>query len=380
MVKMDGVEVKRFFVLYFTDIPKVIPNYLILQALREPEALISLSLPDWDLLIRQARRANLLARICILLDERGLIEQVPPKPRDHLEWSRVISERHVQAVHWEITLIQKALAKVGVPIILLKGAAYVMAKLPPAKGRLFSDIDIIVPKSSLNAVEAALMLHGWASTHHDAYDQRYYRTWMHELPPMQHIKRMAVIDVHHAILPETAALHPDSAKLLAAAQSLEGYDDLKVFAPVDMVLHSAVHLFHNDQLDQGLRDLVDIDSLLRHFSSLPTFWPNLATRAQELELARPLYYALRYAVRILNTPVPSDMVKAAQSGRPNPLTLMFTDQLFERALMPVHKSCSDWLTRAARQMLYVRATWLRMPPLLLARHLFHKAFISPKVE
>jgi hypothetical protein len=26
----------------------------------------------------------------------------------------------------------------------------------------------------------------------------------------------------------------------------------------------------------------------------------------------------------------------------------------------------------------VRGNWLRMPPLMLARHLFHKAFISPK--
>ncbi|WP_239250305.1 nucleotidyltransferase domain-containing protein [Candidatus Nitrotoga sp. M5] len=342
--------------------------------------MVSLSLPDWDLLIRQARRANLLARICILLDERGLLEQVPQKPREHLKWSRVISEKHVQAVHWEVTQIRQALAKAGVPVVLLKGAAYVMAKLPPAKGRLFSDIDIIVPKASLNAVEATLMLHGWAATHHDAYDQRYYRTWMHELPPMQHIKRMTVIDVHHAILPETAALHPDSVKLRTAAQLIEGYDDLKVFAPADMVLHSAVHLFHNDQLDQGLRDLVDIDSLLRHFSSLPAFWPSLSVRAHELELTRPLFYALRYTVNILNTPVPSDMIKVAQSGRPNPLTLIITDQLFERALMPVHKSCSDWLTGAARQMLYIRATWLRMPRLLLARHLFHKAFISPKSE
>ncbi|MDQ3268277.1 MAG: nucleotidyltransferase family protein, partial [Pseudomonadota bacterium] len=143
---------------------------------------------------------------------------------------------------------------------------------------------------------------------------------------------------------------------------------------------SAVHLFHNDQLDQGLRDLVDIDSLLRHFNKLPEFWPNLAARARELELSRPLFYALRYAVHILNTPIPLGIIEVVKSGRPNPITLIFTDQLFERALMPAHKSCSDWLTGAARQMLYVRATWLRMPPLLLARHLFHKAFISPKVE
>jgi hypothetical protein len=28
--------------------------------------------------------------------------------------------------------------------------------------------------------------------------------------------------------------------------------------------------------------------------------------------------------------------------------------------------------------LYVRGNWLRMPLLLLTRHLFHKAFVSPR--
>ncbi|TAN75817.1 MAG: hypothetical protein EPN14_08345 [Gallionella sp.] len=353
---------------------------LVIQALRQPGALTSLSLADWDLLLRQARQANLLARLHALLDERGLIVQIPPQPREHLEWSHASAERHTQAVHWEVTMIRKALAKTGAPIILLKGAAYVMANLPSARGRLFSDIDIMVPKGSLNEVEAALMLHGWAATHHDAYDQRYYRTWMHELPPMRHIKRSTVIDVHHAILPETAYVHPDPEKLRAAARTLDGYDGLKVFAPVDMVLHSAAHLFHDGELEHGLRDLVDIDSLLRHFSDTPSFWPGLVERAKELELTRPLFYALRYAALILHTPVPSDAMEAAQAGCPNRPTLALMDGLFTRALMPPHPSCSDWLTDTARRMLFVRANWLRMPPLLLARHLFHKAFISPKPE
>ncbi len=356
----------------------MIPSPVILQAFRQPDALASLSLADWDMLLRQARRSNLLSSIRALLDERGLIDQVPPQPREHLEWSRVLSERHAQAVHREIVLIRKALEKVGVPVILLKGAAYVMAKLPFAQGRLFSDIDIMVPKNSINAVEAALMLHGWATTDIDAYDQRYYRTWMHELPPMQHIKRLTVIDVHHAILPETACVHPDPEKLRAAAHTLDGYSDLKVFAPADMVLHSAVHLFHEGELHNGLRDLVDIDSLLRHFSTLPSFWPELVERAKELELTRSLYYALRYTAQILHTPIPLEATEAARIGRPDRLTLALMDALFSRALMPDHPSCSDWLTGTARWMLYIRANWLRMPPLLLARHLLHKAFISPK--
>jgi hypothetical protein len=356
----------------------VTPHHLVLQAFRQPDALTTLSLTDWDLLVRQARTANLLASLHALLQRRGLIGQIPPQPREHLEWSQVIAERHHEEVQREVGLIRKALADIGVAIILLKGAAYVMAKLPHAEGRLFSDIDILVPKAKLNAAEAALMLHGWASTHHDEYDQRYYRTWMHELPPMMHIKRMTAIDVHHAILPETAPLHPDPEKLRAAACPVDGYDDLRVLAPTDMVLHSAVHLLHDGEMYNGLRDLVDLDSLLRHFSSLPTFWPTLVDRARELELTRPLYYALRYTSRVLHTPIPPEVMDAARIGRPNGVLLMLMDQLFSRALMPHHPSCADWFTGPARQMLYLRANWLRMPPWLLARHLFHKAFLSPQ--
>ncbi|MGC2047649.1 MAG: nucleotidyltransferase family protein [Gallionella sp.] len=353
---------------------------LILQVLRQPDALATLSLADWDLVIRQARYSNLLAHLYALLEERGQIEQVPQKPREHLESSHFIAERHIKAVQWEVILIRKALAKIGLPVILLKGAAYVMGKLPSARGRLFSDIDIMVPKDSLNEVEAALMLHGWAATHHDAYDQRYYRTWMHELPPMQHIHRSTVIDVHHAILPETAYVHPDPEKLRAAAQTLDGYDDLKVFAPVDMVLHSAAHLFHEAELDNGLRDLVDIDSLIKHFSNIPSFWPDLIERAKELELTRPLFYALRYCALFLHTPIPADTIGAAEVGQPSRPMLALMDGLYTRALMPIHLSCSGRLTGVARRMLFVRANWLRMPPFMLARHLFHKAFLSPKDE
>ena len=267
---------------------------LLLQLLQNPDTLDRFNLADWDLLVRQARSAGLLAQLQTLLNNHGLMERVPEQPRKHLAWAHTVAERHTLAVKWEVTLIRKALEQLDVPIILLKGAAYVMAGLPAAQGRIFSDIDILVPKNDLNGVEAALMLHGWATTHHDAYDQHYYRTWMHELPPMQHIRRMALLDVHHAILPETAHLRPDSEKLRSAAITLNGYDKLLTLAPIDMVLHSATHLFHDGELTHGLRDLLDIDSLLHHFSTTPSFWPTLTRRAHELDAALDAVMALKF--------------------------------------------------------------------------------------
>jgi hypothetical protein len=353
---------------------------LLIAVLRAPERAATLGTADWDLVLRQALAANLTAGLWATLDAHGVLARVPPQPRAHLDWARRLAERHRRAVHWEVRQITAALAELRIPLILLKGAAYVLADLPASRGRLFSDIDILVPKERLTEVEGALMMHGWMSGHNDAYDQRYYREWMHELPPMQHVRRLSMIDVHHAILPETARIRPEPALLRAAAVPLAGHPGVQTLAPVDMVLHSAVHLFYDGEFDHGLRDLIDIHRLLHEFGAQPGFWEALPRRAGELQLSRPLFYALRYAVRLLGTPVPPATIDASNAGRPNGALLALMDALFGRALMPPHASCSDWATPAARFALYVRGNWLRMPPLLLARHLFHKAFISPKVE
>jgi hypothetical protein len=351
---------------------------LLVRAWRDPGKLCELSAAEWDLLLRQAESARLLASLGALLEQQGLMEALPSQVRERFSWWKAVGQRHRQSVRHEVMQIQAALRGLGIPLVLLKGAAYAMAGLPPAQGRLFSDIDIMVPKEMIGQAEAALMLGGWAGTLNDAYDQRYYRTWMHELAPMQHIRRGTHIDVHHAILPETAPVRPDPALLRAAAVAVEGEPGLQVLAPADMVLHSAVHLFYGE-FDNGLRDLVDIHRLLLHFGAVPGFWENLPARAAGLELSRPLFYALRYTVELFATPVPDATLQAvAQAGRPGGIRGWLMAALLGRALRPNHPGCRTALTGTALFMLYVRANWLRMPPLLLARHLLHKAVVSPK--
>jgi hypothetical protein len=350
---------------------------LLMQVLRAPDRMAGLDAPGWEMLLRQAGAADLGASLCLLAEEHGLMGGLPAPVRRRLGWARSVWERHSQAVHFELGQVRRALGGTGLPLILLKGTAYTVAGLPAARGRLFSDIDILVPKERLAEVESLLMLHGWASGHHDAYDQRYYREWMHELPPMQHMRRGSAIDVHHAILPETAAVRPDPARL--RAQARPAGDGFHVLAPCDMVLHSAAHLFSEGEYHHGLRGLFDLHRLIGQFGvEEPGFWAALPGRAQELELGRPLFYALRYCTRLLGTPVPEAVLDAAQAARPPTPLLALMDALFTRALRPPHPECAGRLDPLAQALLYIRGNWLRMPPLMLSRHLFHKAFISPK--
>ncbi len=348
---------------------------LVVETLLRPELAATYSESTWDLLIRQARRANLLGRLVQSLQG----DEVPLcAARNHLLSARVLADRQQAAIRWEVECIRRALAKTGAPLILLKGAAYVMAGLPTALGRMFSDVDIMVPKQALPAVESALLMNGWVGSHLDPYDQRYYRERMHEIPPMQHLRRGTVIDVHHAIVPETSRMRANSALMREAAVAVHGCADVFVFAPVDMVLHSATHLFLEGDLDNGLRDLFDLDSLLRHFGATPAFWEQLPARALELGLQRPLYYALRYAAASLGTPVPDHATMAARRGAPHSGVLPVMDFCFLRGLRADHPTCSDRWTPLARWLLYVRSHWQRMPLLMLLFHLSRKAIVRPR--
>lgn len=345
---------------------------LLIDVLKKPNLAEGFTLAQWDLLIRQARVSRLLAYLEHLLIQ-SLDSEVPLQVGSHLFSNRVVSEKQHLIVHWEVEKIRKALAVLNIPVILLKGAAYVVSELPNSYGRLFSDIDLLVGKDNLNSSEHLLMLKGWLSSHQDDYDQHYYREWMHEIPPLKHAKRGSVLDVHHTILPPTAKYKPDPAKILADIREIS--PGVYTLSPVDMVIHSATHLFHEGDFDHGLRDILDLHGLLNFFGENETgFWDALVPRAIELDLINPLYYALHYCSLILGTEIPPTVLQQVKAGEPNPLMSRVMDWLFMRALRPDHPSCDLPFTGLARWVLYVRSHYLRMPLYLLIPHLARKAW------
>ena len=346
---------------------------ILCSVLIEPRLALNFNLHQWDLLIRQARSANLLVRLGYLFDSTSLSNQLPAQPLAHIKSAQAYADRFYISLQWEINCIQNALTAVNVPLVLLKGSAYFIAENKAAKGRLFSDVDILVPEDKLLEVEMALIKAGWMTNTLDPYDQKYYRQWMHEIPPLRHLKRQTSIDVHNNILPKTTRFCPDANQLLANSVKIPE-QNIWVLAPEDRVLHSAAHLFHEGEFTQGLRDLSDLDLLLKEFSTQENFWASLLQRADELQHQIPLYYALRYSHHILQTPVPGHVLKASQQQSPNRLKTALIDALFLRALMPIHDSCDNRWTGLARWLLFVRSHWLKMPVYLMIPHLLRKAY------
>ena len=347
------------------------------MALREPARMLAFGLDEWDLLLRIARQTRLLGRLAVIMDEAGEVEQLPASVQQQFTAARVFVTHYQRAACWEINRILAALEGSDVPLVLLKGSAYILAGLPPSRGRLLSDVDLLVPRELLDSFERTLLAHGWAAVKLEEYDQRYYRTWMHELPPLRHPQRFIEVDIHHTITPLTSRLRPDPEKLLADSVSLAD-GRLRILQPVDMVLHSAVHLFHDGELANSLRDLVDLTDLFQHFGKHAGFWEKLVERARSQELLRPLFYTMRYTNRFLAADIPVSAMSAAGDAAPTAPVLRIMDNLIAAVMLPEHPDFPRRRRVVAQWLLYVRSHWLRMPPGKLLLHLARKQIMRWK--
>jgi hypothetical protein len=346
---------------------------MLARFLREPERLLRATAEEWDVIVPHARKAGLLARIADTIENLGGLAAIDERVRSHLISACNLVNKHERDVRFEVDRLAELLQPTFGKIILLKGAAYLMAELPPAKGRMFSDIDVLIPHRTIADVEAILTFGGWRLGDIDPYDEQYYRRWMHQLPPLVNSARESTLDVHHTIVPTTARIALNADVLLDAAVSIPGRPELAVLAPADMVLHSAVHLFNEGEFVRGLRDLDDLNLLMRHFGRETSFWEKLLSRAADLDLMRPLSYAVRYAARLLGTPIPPDILRIVSRAGPAPPLKRLMDELFLRAIRPAHPDCHDRCTASALWLLYARAHYLRMPFRLLVPHLTRKA-------
>lgn len=347
---------------------------LLRNALIEPAFVVKYTVPEWELLLRLARRVKLLGFLAIELEKRALLDKIPVRAANQLRSGLIRAKKLQQQAHWELNRITWALKDTQIPMIVLKGAAYTLAKLPSSAGRFFVDLDIMVPKEHLDQVEAVLLKKGWNHRDISAYDEHYYRAWSQEIPAFIHRERETEVDIHHTIAPVTSRVKINTHLLFDSAVTA-GSANHKVLCPVDMVLHCAVNLFQNNELADDLRDLLDLHDALAAFAEEdPGFWGELTERANLLNLGKPLFYGLRFARLIFQTPVPVN-TEDQLNEKPFIFSRWFMHVLVPPALFPLHPDKPSKYARLARFLLYLRSHWIRMPLRLLLPHLAYKCYL-----
>lgn len=339
--------------------------------LAQPSQVADYAAVQWQALLTEARQAQMIDRLRSVLAREAPDVALPPVVADVFEGTGRYVTYLQQRARYEVSQLVATAETVDYPVVLLKGAAYIVEAIPAGEGRVLSDIDILVPHGALAQAEGHLRGAGWRFTEElSDYDNYYYRQLAHELPPMRRPGGKFELDVHHGILQPTHRLRPDSSRWFEELQPLAGTPFFRL-SRRDQVLHSATHLFMSDELRGGLRDLHDIVLLCQlGESEQPDFWAQLMQRAQEQDLRRPLHYALYCARRAMGLKVPDAMDAVAEHLRPRDPGARFAEKLFLSRLLSLPTSR---LAGVADTLLYWRSHWIRMPPLLLLRHLARKA-------
>ncbi|SEK58861.1 nucleotidyltransferase domain-containing protein [Ectothiorhodospira marina] len=344
------------------------------EALTHPESILQRTGEELGQLLAAAREAGMLGTLWHLAQIHDIDETIPEALARHLRGGFIRSEHNTEALRWELETLQNTLLNKLPAPIALKGSAYLLRQLPNAPGRISQDIDLMYPSSQVEAAEELLQFEGWTTTHHDDYDQRYYREWMHELPPLQHKVRGTTIDLHHNILPRTFKVRINPQRLWEHSLPAPLPWRYRLLCDEHMVLHCVCHLFSETDWARSIRDLYDIKVLIEHFQQTEGdgFIDRLIHEAEALGLSWILERALTLAASALHLALPERAWQPLKPHQPSAITRPLERSIYLHGIN-THATDSPARDTFAQAALFVRGHYLKMPLPLLVKHLTHKA-------
>ncbi|MFN6971955.1 MAG: nucleotidyltransferase family protein [Rheinheimera sp.] len=262
---------------------------LCLQLLQNPLLFIEQATDtDWTLLIHQAREQALLGSCYFLLQDAGLYDQIPDKVKTHFYSGYIYAQKQKISLMKEMLKLEPFFSDAPYPCVLLKGCAYRLSELPMARGRVFSDIDLLVPQQQFPDALQRLNEAGFIEFGMSEYDRRYYLRWSHQHPPLIHYLRGVSIDLHHHIYPVSSHENILIEPILSQSIRLEG-SSFAVPTKSLMFVHACVHLFYQDETHKLIKDLWDLYQL--YLDAMTEGESQMVQAAIDLNAQAAVYYA-----------------------------------------------------------------------------------------
>jgi hypothetical protein len=317
------------------------------------------------------RAANLLSLFAHKVVREDMLYELPENFRWHITSNINYSERQQYQVGIEIDRISSLLEGAGITPIFLKGAAYNIEKVVSLKGRTMSDIDILVSSSEIKKTEKRLLSLGWQAKELSNYDEKYYREFAHEIPPMFDPISGTTLDIHHNLYLPVSGKAPDESVL---RQNIIATSENKlVFKKHMQALHTCVHLYWNEDVSSSLRDLYDFTCLC-NAGAPEEFWDAIIKTAKNMNLSPLLYDVVCLSEYFFQLHCPLER-KNQLRGHLNLFQRVrqsITRFVMKRALLPDTRTCTSISLQTCRFLAYLRGHLMKMPVHVLVPHMFRK--------
>jgi Uncharacterised nucleotidyltransferase len=240
---------------------------------------------------------------------------VPDDVREGLrESTRRITARAL-AQCAELASILRALAGAGLACAPLRGVALAERLYDDACARPAGDIDLLVRRADLDAVEAALRALGYRTV-----DRRpgFAREFSYTLEMVREAHGGVIVEPHWTLAypPFADALDMERVWARCRPGQVAG-QPARLLASQALLLNLALHLVHKAP-DVPLLWLVDIDQLVRREADTID-WNELCALSRGAGVAGQLGRALQAVATLLDTPVPSAVIDSLGGVAESPL-------------------------------------------------------------
>lgn len=324
---------------------------------------------QWTAFLQEARQHALLGSFSYLLHDLQLWQSIPAKVQAHLLSGQHYADKQKITLVNELMELEQVFADCDLQLLLVKGVAYRTDGYQFARGRVFSDIDLLVPDSHFDIALKKLVDAGYLEFALSAYDRRYYTRWTHQHPPLTHFLRGANIDLHHHIFPVASGEDILVGPIVAAAVRLEG-SVFSVPAPQHLFVHAAVHLFYQEETHKLIKDLFDLYLLYQEcLSRCPV--SAIIQAACDCQAQAAVYYAIETLHQLFGLPLPAELATLA------PATSQYRRWQMQFLLRHLLDTDSLW-HKPAHLCWFVRGHLLKMGPATLLYHTVAKAIEQHK--
>jgi len=245
---------------------------------------------DWEAVINLAQRHNVSPFLYhILRPHRDRIPVVAHQTLQTLYYYAVARSLYRERQLREALDVLEA---VGVPVVLLKGAAVAYTVYPDPALRTMGDLDLWIPREQLEQARSALQRLGYTLHSKRNRPLALHDAYLGETQLLSNDPTRGLIELHWNVFPGEWLRHAaciDEATLRERSVPLEGMAARRL-ASEDMVLNTCLHLVINHQLGVGsIRSMLDLYLIQ---SRLAPNWEEIARRAQEWHVTTAVWLVL----------------------------------------------------------------------------------------
>jgi hypothetical protein len=296
-------------------------------ARRQLEQLLETEL-DWQQVVTKAVRQGIPTLVYHHLRCLDGAALVSPQAWATLETVYRAARLVAMRQRFECQRLLDALHGASIPVILLKGLALSETIYPDPALRLSGDMDILVPQAAVEQAERILQDLRYVVAEKNPPPDLYRPGYFHHLAPYYQPEHEVQVDVHWDLAPPKFAFLVDVEGLWRRATTSQIAErTVQMLAPEDLLLHLVLHLSAMEFFQTGMRHLVDLAEVVRHFEA-QFDWEEVVARAASWQAGRYAYLVLRVMQELLDVSLPET---ALQRLRPEG----FEEQMVASALARV---------------------------------------------